>query len=694
MSRNLIRIVGCIVLVSLSLTVLQAQDPGSRRFRKLIRKADAWLQARYYDQALLLYKEILKRAPNNEELNYKIGIAHLENQQEEQALIYFKKLYRINRNYHPTLEFFMAEAYHYTASIDRALMHYKLMKQVLAKKTDRDTIYLAHQELLIPAFKEKLEKRIAECNFADQYMKDSLFVDVRNLGVAVNSKEIDYSPIISVNDSTLLFTSRRKGNVGGKLDPFDRHPYEDIYITYRSQGKWSAPKQLSQSINSKGNDASLGFSPDGKMLFIYRDGDLYVSNLIGDDKWGKPKPLKGKVNTKRHLETSFSISPDGQTIYFTSDRPGGYGGLDVYQTQLQADSTWGSPTNLGPNVNTKYDEDSPFIGPDGKTLYFSSNGHTTMGKHDIFESVWLGTEWSKPHNLGYPINSTGDDICFILTKDGQTAYYASDRKKGNIGRLDILTASKPTPWGLANINLELVDKKLERYAALKKEVVDVKLYQTPTLTIRGMIRDKENGRPLNDARIVLVDVETNREIRNFENLPDTIKTNYIGNIDSTGTYLLHVTRKGYLFHNELIQVPSLIRAKEEVLNMTLKKLERSQQVYVVVFFDYKSDDIKKEHEKDLEKLVSFLISNPDVSLLLNGHADQTGTDNRNQKLSEDRARKVMEYLISRDINPNRLDFKGWGEKKLIDKRDNDEGRARNRRVECELIRNEADANQK
>ena len=155
-----------------------------------------------------------------------------------------------------------------------------------------------------------------------------------------------------------------------------------------------------------------------------------------------------------------------------------------------------------------------------------------------------------------------------------------------------------------------------------------------------------------------------------------------------------MTRKGYLFHNELVQVPSLIRAKEEVLNMTLKKLERSQQVYVVVFFDYKSDNIKKEHEKDLEKLVSYLVSNPDVRLLLTGHADQTGADGRNKKLSEDRARKVMEYLISRDINPNRLDMKGWGESKLIDKRDNDEGRARNRRVECELIRNEVDANQK
>ena len=693
MSRNLIRIIGCILLMGFSLSVTQAQMKEGK-FRRLIRKADAWLQARYYDQALLLYKEILRKVPDNDELHYKIGIAHLENQQEEQALVYFKKLYKKNRNYHPTLDFFMAEAYHYTASVERTLMHYKLMEQIIAKKTDKDIIYLAHEDVPMPTFKEKLAKRITECNFANQYMKDSLFVEVKNMGVAVNSKEIDYSPIISVNDSTLLFTSRRKGNVGGKLDPYDKHPYEDIYITYKTKGKWSAPQQLSQSINSKGNDASLGFSPDGKMLFLYRDGDIYVSNQTSAGKWGKPVALKGKINSKRYQETSFSISPNGQTIYFTSNRPGGYGGFDIYQTELQADSTWGKPENLGPNINTKYDEDSPFIGPDGTTLYFSSAGHTTMGKHDIFESVWINNAWAKPRNLGYPINSTGDDICFILTKDGQTAYYASDRKSGNIGRLDILTASKPTPWGLANINLELVDKKFENYMAMRKDTVEVKLYAKPSLTIRGMIRDKENGRVLNDARIVLVDVETNKELRVFENLNDTIKYNYIGNIDSTGTYLLHVTRKGYLFHNELVQVPSLIRAKEEVLNMTLKKLERSQQVYVVVFFDYKSDNIKKEHEKDLEKLVSYLVSNPDVRLLLNGHADQTGADGRNKKLSEDRARKVMEYLISRDINPNRLDMKGWGESKLIDKRDNDEGRARNRRVECELIRNEVDANQK
>lgn len=693
MLKTLVRIIGCILLVSLSFTALKAQEPGSRRFRKLIRKADAWLQARYYDQALLLYQEILKKDPNNQELTFKVGIAYYENQQEEEALAYFRKLYRMNKKYHPMLDFYMAEAYHYTASIDRALMHYNFTRQNIAQKEGKDTVYLAHEEMMVPIFRELLDKRVAECNFASQYIKDSLLVQVKNMGATINSKDIDYAPIISVNDSTLLFTSRRKGNTGGKKDPIDRHPYEDIYITYKTDSKWSAPKQLSQSINTNFHDASLGFSPDGKMLFLYRKGDIFVSNLQTNGKWGKPKPLKGKINSK-FQETSFSISPDGQTIYFSSNRPGGYGGFDLYSTQLQANNTWGKPANLGATVNTKYDEDTPFISPDGKTLYFSSAGHSTMGKHDIFESVWLGQDWSKPRNLGYPINSTGDDICFILTADGQTAYYASDRKKGGLGRLDLYSVSKPAPYVIAGIPLNLINTELETYIATSKEQVDVTLYQRPVLTIRGTIRDKDNGRPLQNARIVLVDLETNREVSVFDNLSDTLsQNNYIGTIDSTGKYILHVTRKGYMYHNEYMRVPTLIRAKEEVLNMTLKKLERSQRVYVVVFFDYKSDDIKKEHEKDLEKLVSYLISNPDVNLVLNGHADQTGTDQRNQKLSADRARKVMEYLIGRDINPNRVTYKAWGESKLIDKRDDEAGRARNRRVECEITRNEAGASQ-
>lgn len=686
MSRTLVRILGCILLVSFSCTALWAQPSNPGRFRKLIRKADAWLQARYYGQALLLYKEILKKETDNQEVIFKTGIAHLENQQEAQALEYFRRLYKINKKYHPLLDFFMAEAYHYTGSVERALMHYKFTRQNLAQKNQDHIVHMVHNEMKLPAFFSLLDKRVTECNFAGQYIKDSLAIPVKNLGIAINSQEADYAPIVSVNDTTLLFTSRRKGNVGGKTDPYDHHPYEDIYITYKSNGKWSAPKQLSQSINTSTHEASLGFSPDGKLLFLYRKGNIYVSSLKKNGDWNTPKPLKGKINSK-YQETSFSISHDAKTIYFSSNRPGGYGGFDIYSSQLQADSTWGIPVNLGKTINTQYDEDSPFISIDGKTLYFSSTGHSTMGKHDIFESTLVDTNWSKPRNLGYPINSTGDDICFILSPDGQSAYYASDRK-GGFGKLDLYSAAKPLPYMLNNIPLTLVGLAKEKYMAVEKDTVEVKLYQLPVLTLKGIIRDKDTKKPIDGARIVLVDVETNRELSVFENTADTTTNNYIGTIDSTGRYILHVTRKGYMYHNEYIQVPNLIRAKEEVLNMTLKKLEQSQRVYVVVFFDYKSDNIKKEHEKDLEKLVSYLVSNPDANLVLNGHADQTGTAARNQQLSSDRARKVMEYLIGRNIEPNRVKLKAWGEKKLIDKRDTDKGRARNRRVECEIISNE------
>ncbi len=687
MPKTLIRILGCILLVSFSLTTLWAQSSNPRRFDKLIRKADAWLQAHYYDQALLLYKEILKKDANNQEVIFKTGIAHLEKQQEIQALTYFRQLYRLNKKYHPLLDFFMAEAYHYTGSVERALMHYQFTKQNLAQKKQDHIVHMVHDELKLPAFMALLNKRVTECNFAGEYIRDSLAIPVKNLGIAVNSDEADYAPIVSVNDTTLLFTSRRAGNTGGKNDPYDHHPYEDIYITYRSNGKWSAPKQLSQSINTKTHDASLGFSPDGKMLFLYRKGNIYVSSLANDGNWSSPKPLKGKINSK-YQETSFSIAQDAQTIYFSSNRPGGYGGFDIYRSQLQADSTWGSPINLGSTINTRYNEESPFISVDGKTLYFSSTGHSTMGKHDIFESTWVDASWTPARNLGYPINSTGDDICFILSADGQTAYYASDRK-GGLGKLDLYSAAKPLPYMFNGIPLTLVGIAKENYMAVTKDTVEVKLYQRPVLTLRGMIRDKDSKKPLDGAKIVLVDVETNQELSLFENMSDATNSNYIGTIDSTGRYILHVTRKGYMYHNEYLQVPNLIRAKEEVLNMTLKKLEQSQRVYVVVFFDYKSDNIKKEHEKDLEKLVSYLISNPDANLVLNGHADQTGTETRNKQLSSDRARKVMEYLIGRDINPNRVTLKAWGEQKLIDKRDNEKGRARNRRVECEIISGEA-----
>ncbi|MBL4657873.1 MAG: PD40 domain-containing protein, partial [Flavobacteriales bacterium] len=292
-------------------------------------------------------------------------------------------------------------------------------------------------------------------------------VKVEGLGSAINSEFADYHPLISADESVLFFTSRRENTTGGGKDPdFDIY-YEDIYVSHKKDSVWALAINPGYPLNTTGHDAALGLSPDGQRLFIYRDGDIYESKLEGPD-WLEPVKLNKNVNSK-HRETSACYSFDGVTMYFVSDRPGGFGGTDIYVSEIGGDGKWGEAVNLGSQVNTGQNEDAVFMHPDGKTLYFSSQGHNNTGGYDIFKSVQqdnyvpretkdgepalsslvTGTVeaaegpaqsaaegWSTPENLGAPINTTGDDVFFVLAANGKRGYYSSS-KPGGSGEKDI-----------------------------------------------------------------------------------------------------------------------------------------------------------------------------------------------------------------------------------------------------------------
>jgi hypothetical protein len=245
----------------------------------------------------------------------------------------------------------------------------------------------------------------------------------------------------------MVFTSRRNGT-GSKIDT-DGQYFEDIYITHLKNGIWSDPKGISE-LNTNDHDASISISADGQELYIYKaehdnikkteGGDIFVSRLKGTT-WSQPEKLAPVINSQSK-ESHISISSEGRTIYFSSNRPGGFGGMDIYTVSKLPNGKWGRARNLGPAINTEYDEDSPFIHPDGKTLYFSSAGHKTMGGLDIFKSVTNKGSWTPPVNIGYPINSTDDDVYYTPTPDGKRAYFASYRK-GSYGKTDIFLIKTP-----------------------------------------------------------------------------------------------------------------------------------------------------------------------------------------------------------------------------------------------------------
>ncbi|MEO6304442.1 MAG: hypothetical protein ABIP51_14850 [Bacteroidia bacterium] len=265
---------------------------------------------------------------------------------------------------------------------------------------------------------------------------------IKNMGPEINSVYADYVPVIVPDENTLYFTSRREGSSNNKKDVYGNY-YEDVYVSYKENGKWSKAENLKGNVNTETNDACVAISPDGQSMIVFRTspdqvtGDLFITKLGIDNKWEPLQKMSKEINSQ-FIETSACFSNDTSEIYFSSNRPGGYGGKDIYRIKKLPNGRWALPFNLGPNINTLYDEDSPFLHPDNVTLYFSSKGHNTIGEYDVFKSVYNPetNQFSKGENLGYPINNVGNDIFFVLSVDGQRGYYSS-LKEETIGANDI-----------------------------------------------------------------------------------------------------------------------------------------------------------------------------------------------------------------------------------------------------------------
>ncbi|MBK7288132.1 MAG: PD40 domain-containing protein [Flavobacteriales bacterium] len=261
---------------------------------------------------------------------------------------------------------------------------------------------------------------------------------VMNVGNAVNTISSEYGALLDP-DGELFFTARREGTTGGKINKVNNNWFEDIYGSRWEANGWSVPEPVPEPLNGPRNDATVSLSPDGKQMILYRDekdgGDLYVSERTGNG-WTSPVPLPASVNSSAQ-ESSAWRTADGKWLYFVSSREGGLGGSDVYRSSWdEAAGDWGTAENLGPDINTMYDEEGVFLPTDGNTLYFASQGHTSMGGYDLFKSELRNGKWSKPENLGWPINSPGDDQFLVLSADGATGYFNSVRS-GGMGGDDI-----------------------------------------------------------------------------------------------------------------------------------------------------------------------------------------------------------------------------------------------------------------
>ncbi|HTI91046.1 MAG TPA: OmpA family protein [Puia sp.] len=470
-----------------------------------------------------------------------------------------------------------------------------------------------------------------------------------NMGDSINTAVSEYYPTLTIDGSTLIYT-RRVNNFN-----------EDFYESDRLTNGWTKARSLPGNINTNQNEGAQNISQDGQWLIFtgcnFPEGhgscDLYISYLTPDG-WSTPENMGDSINTDA-WESAPSLSPDKRDLYFSSRQPDGYGGSDIYVSHRLLNGHWSAPENLGPTINTIGDEGTPFIHADNQSLYFTSNGHPGYGGDDLFV-VRKGPKgaWSKPENLGYPINTIENEGSLVIAANGKTAYYASDRADSRGG--------------------------LDLYSFELRE--DVRPAQT--LWVKGKVFDRQTHKGL-PSSVVLTDLSTQQVISNLQ----TDETgNYLITLPKGKDYAFNVKRKGYLFFSDNF---SLSREQGDTafnIDIPLQPIETNAAIVLKnIFFDPNKYELKPESQTELDQVVQLLKDNPTLHIQINGHTDNSGKTTDNKTLSENRARAVTAYLITKGIAQTRLAFKGFGDTIPVADNATQEGRAQNRRTELKVISN-------
>ncbi len=416
-------------LLLLSIDTIAQQDTTAVVDRTMIKKAKEnirvghyFFQDAKYNLALSKYIEAYKIIQDDAQLNYNMGVCFLETFPKYRSLGFFMKAYEFKPKVSDAIHYMLGRGFQLNYMFDRAIVEYETFRRNLGEN---------ELELWNPL----ISKRFLEISYAREFLSRSTGIfGINNAGGVLNSKYPEYRPFITANEEVLMFTSRRASTTGGAADPSDYKYYEDIYVSNAFGNGWTTPKSIGSALNTLNHDAIVGLSADGNRLVYFagskNGGDISIC-IRKDEKWGSPEDLPKSINTAFN-ESSATINNNGDTLYFVSNRKdGSIGGKDIFVSYKAASGVWSQAKNLSPNVNTEYDEDGVFLKNGGKVLYFSSKGHNSMGGYDIFKTSLLPNgEWSTPENLGFPVNSTEDDVFFAISADGRNGYYSTAREDG------------------------------------------------------------------------------------------------------------------------------------------------------------------------------------------------------------------------------------------------------------------------
>jgi OOP family OmpA-OmpF porin len=487
-------------------------------------------------------------------------------------------------------------------------------------------------------------------NFSLQNMRNEIKFDAAPLSDTVNAFAQQYFPVLTADEQQLIFTRRT-----GMSDEFD----EDMVISTKdSKGRWTTPQSISPNINTRFNEGTCTISADGRQLIftscVGMNGrcDLFESRKTGD-VWSIPKNLGPQVNSPA-WESQPSLSADGRVLYFVSDRKGGLGNADIYVSVQHSPGAWTKAKNLGPAVNSQYNERSPFIHANGRTLFFATDGRPGFGGFDIFWSDWADSTWSKPVNFGYPINNYEDQYSMVISADGARGYY-SHEEVGNNEHSKIYEFHVP-----------------EEYRVKYR-----------SNAVKGIVRDRVTKQPLK-AQIELYELAKN-ELVSFVS-SDSLTGHYLIVLTQGADYGLYVNSPGYLFKSLNFNYEAGTDLEPLVIDVDLDKASTGATVVLNnIFFDIDKFDLREKSLTELDKISRFLKENPKIRVEISGHTDDQGADAYNQQLSQKRAKAVGDYLVTKGIQASRLKEIGYGSKRPLKPNDSEANRQTNRRIEFRII---------
>ena len=606
------------------------------------------------------------QVPKKAEKAYNKGLVYLKQNDFHKAIVYFEKALSISPNYQDAL-MSSADVNFALKRWDNAEAQYEEIKKINLKGYYKSYFNIGKINLekgnygkALENFKEvkkynnafssykthiDLELFIANCEFGIEAKKNPVAFEPHNLGDSVNSVFEDVLPALTADGDILIFT-RRVDNRN-----------EDFYFSLFENGKWSIAKPLEGEINSDDNEGAHTISADGRFIFFTlcnrSDGrgrcDIYVS----EKKMGK---FTSPVNVGKNVNTEYwdaqpSISADNKTLFFISSRLGGFGGTDIYMCQKLSDGTWDKAINLGASINTPYDEKSPYIHPDGKTLYFASEGHPGMGKMDLYLTRLVDGDWTKPVNLGFPLNDHSNQTCLYVNPEGNLGYFSSDRDGGK-GLNDIYS-----------------------FELHKKARPDRVIY------LRGFVYNKITKQQLT-AFVEIKDLETGKTI--LSGAYDTKFDPFLSCLPGNKQYSLFVSSVGYLPYSEMF---TLIDSglQNQRYNVPMTPIAVNEEfVLKNIFFDTDSFALNPMSLYELDNLANYLKQNKSLSLEIQGHTDNTGNTAFNLELSKKRAQSVYSYLRTKEIAFDRLDFVGYGDKAPIASNETAYGKAQNRRTQFKV----------